>query len=118
MIGMLAALALKVGVAPKFAKAAGIGFAVVVAILLIVGLKTCYDQGVIDDHEAQRTAATLKAQQMADEDERVRQQAADNRADAIEGAIQNAVTAHPEEVRKDAGPATRAALDELRRRNR
>lgn len=61
---------------------------------------------------------TVQAERRASQDERVRQVAANNRAQAIEGALTNAVESHPEESNRTAGPASSAVLDELRRRRK
>lgn len=67
---------------------------------------------------AEQARAALDATNRADEADEALRNAAENRASDIEGAIRNAVEAHPEETNKAAGPASRAALDELRRRGR
>ena len=66
MLAPLIGLALKVGIPARFAKIAVIASLVV---LLVVGLgvaKCAYDRSVIKAHEAERDAATAKADRKAD----------------------------------------------------
>jgi hypothetical protein len=62
----LIALALKLGVPPKFAKAATIAALFVLAMSLLALGKCAYDRSIINTHEAKQEAATAKADRKAD----------------------------------------------------
>jgi hypothetical protein len=61
MMPGLIALALKLGVPARFAKAAVIATLFALALSLLVLGKCAYDKSIIDTHEAKQEAATAKA---------------------------------------------------------
>lgn len=86
-----------------------LGVGLILGGLLIAPLAHC--QGKRDGRAgllAEQRAEALKATHEADQDEQERRGAAENRADAIEGAMENASD----------GNRVDAVLDELRRRGR
>jgi hypothetical protein len=66
VIGFLAAAAMKLGVAERFAKPAGMAGAAILLLLAAWVLKSCYDARLIERHEAGQRAATAKADRKAD----------------------------------------------------
>jgi hypothetical protein len=97
-----------------------IGGVVIIALLLLAGLYKCIrDDGIRDERaraervEAERAqAATNRASAEKNAQDAA---AATNQAN-MQGAINNAVTADPQGTHRPVGPASSAALDELRRR--
>lgn len=97
----------------------------VVAVAALCGLLwTCWlrdhDRDVIDRHEAgiekQIGEATGAANETANAND-TRRQVENARADELtREAIRDAEAQHPDEVRRDSGPATRNVLGELRKR--
>lgn len=87
--------------------------------LLVWGPASCIgrQQGRAD-LLAEQALASQQATNRADEDEQGRRDANQNRADAIEGVIRNAVADDPEGTNRAAGRATSDVLNELRRRPR
>lgn len=62
----LIAIALRLGVPQRFAKAAVIAALAVLAIAALAVLKSCYDASVVRQHEAERRAAAAQADREAD----------------------------------------------------
>lgn len=79
-----------------------------------------HDRGVVKAHDAKAAATTARAVTRADRAAIAAdaQREVQRQADSAETrrAIDNAVHAKPEDVRRPAGPAVRAAADSLRRR--
>lgn len=66
MIAFLAGLAMKLGVAERFARPVGIGAVVIALLLALWALKSCYDARLIATHDAGQRAATAEADRKAD----------------------------------------------------
>lgn len=118
---VIASLALRSGLAQRTVKIGLIGLAVA---LLVGGLgiaKCTYDRNLINNHDsgvnAKALGAALNSEHAADVNAAARNEAIAADAANLQGSIENAVSAHPEAAHNSAGPATSAALDELRRRN-
>lgn len=94
MLTTLIGLALKIGVPQRFAKAAVIVTLVVAAIALFALLKSCYDDSIIDQHDATVRADTAEKDRKADGNAAVQRRADDARAvtetQEIKEAISNA----------------------------
>lgn len=73
------ALLIRLGVPERFAKAVAIGIAVMAALALLAGLKSCYDHRVIENHDARQDAANAKADRTADTHAADQRVADDNR---------------------------------------
>lgn len=120
----LIALAAKIGVPEPLRRTVAMLTAIIALTALCGLLWTCWlnkhDDTVIEQHEAgiekQIGEATNAANEAANANDTKRQ--ADNaRADEqLRGAISDAEAKHPDEVRRDAGPATRDVLGKLRQR--
>lgn len=120
MIGWIALRLVGAGVPDRFARAVAIGILVAlvaIAIVLAIGIR---DRRMIDAHDANQRAdqaeAQIEREHKADAGELAARQVDQQHAEQLKGAIDNAVTAEPEAARSGVGPATSAALDELRRR--
>jgi hypothetical protein len=96
MLSFFVGLALKVGIPQRFAKAAVIALAVIVAVAAFAGLKACYDDSIIDEHTAEQRAAVAEADRKADANSAVERRADDARAATEADEIKEAIT--------DAGP--------------
>lgn len=66
IIGVLASLALRVGVPERFARAAGLACFVVLLALLLPLAKFAYDRSVIDAHDAKQEAKLAPIIRQAD----------------------------------------------------
>ena len=91
MIAALLALAVRAGIAPRFAKPVLIALAVV---LLVVGLgvgKCAYDRSVIRDHTANERADTAVADRKADTTAAEQRRADDARATTERTEIKEAI---------------------------
>ncbi len=122
MIGLLAGGLIKAGVAEKLARPLAIGGLIV---LLVVGLgvaKCAYDANLIEDHDQAQRVESLERAREADRRAGAADVAAEARdaiqSERLEGAINNAIDQDPEAASRPVGPATGAALGELRNRAR
>lgn len=117
MSAFLTSLALKAGIPQKFAKAAGIAFAVVALIALLAIGKCSYDRSVVEDALNERNAEIAKAITKADREagaaDAERQDTFQNEQDAIEETINAEVTKDPEGAARPVGPASRGYFDSL-----
>ena len=120
MIGWIALRLAGAGVPDRFARAVAwtlIVALIAIAIVLAIGAR---DRRMIEGHDATQRADQAEAQvertQQAETGELAARKVDQANAEQVKGAIDNAVTANPEAVRAGVGPATSAALDELRRR--
>lgn len=120
MGSILATLALKSGLPQQVIK---IGLIVLAVVALVGGAgiaKCTYDRNLIANHDSGVNAGVLGAQlnseHAADTNAAARNEHIAADAANMEGTISNAVSAHPQAAGNSAGPATSAALDELRRR--
>lgn len=102
---------------------ARIGLALMLAVAALLGWRlwlSSHDRAVIAAHEARVAAAVQKraveAGGRADRADALARARANARADKIKQEIDNGIQSHPEEARRPVGPASAAALDELRRR--
>lgn len=120
MITFLAGLAIKAGLAPRFARPVVIGLLIALAIGALGIAKCTYDAGVIEDHENARQAreaqVSHQATVAADAADANAVAAAEERTETLKGAITHAVQEHPQQTARPVGPATGSVLDELRRR--
>jgi hypothetical protein len=120
VITMLAGLALRAGIAPRFARPVVIGLLIALAIGALGVAKCTYDSGVIEDHENARVAreatAAVRATGAADAADANASAAAAERTETLKGAITHAVQQNPVATARPVGPATGNVLDELRRR--
>jgi predicted Holliday junction resolvase-like endonuclease len=120
MIAMLLPLLIRMGVPQRFAKAV---LFILLAVLLVslLGIAKCsYDRSVIAKHEVKvekkiRKAET-KATKAADKKDAVVRARNDADAAKLKEKVDEAVKAHPDAVKRASGPASNAALRELRRR--
>jgi hypothetical protein len=91
MLSFLTGLALKAGVPQRFAKAAVIVAMFVAAIGGFALLKACYDDGVIDQHDANQRADTAIADRKADTKAAEERRADDARAVTESQEIKEAI---------------------------
>jgi hypothetical protein len=99
------------------------GLALMLAFAALLGWRlwlSSHDRAVVAAYEARVTAAArtrgMEAERRADRAE-VLDRAADRaRAGKMEEEIDNGIQSHPGEARRPIGPASAAALGELRRR--
>lgn len=120
VVGGIAGAIATMGVSAKAARALAWLVIVIGAALLAWFAWSAIKSNIISGHDTKVRAgnaeAQLDRQAKADEDEAPRRKADKAADDRMGKVIDNAVDAHPEAARGPVGPATRASLDELRRR--
>lgn len=101
------------------AKTAGIVALIVAAVIAILIFFAIHDHNIIKNHDARQAAevsnAVIGADRYAGENMTARDQDFSNSQAGVSGAISNAVSAKPDEVKKPVGPASQSYYDELRR---
>jgi hypothetical protein len=119
-VGLLLGLVLKSGVSQRFAKPVLYAVLLALAVAAFFGAKAIYDHNLVSSHdakqEAKATKATLKRERAANADEDRGEQHDEEQAAQLETEVQNAIQTHPVEARRSSGPASNAALGELRGR--
>lgn len=100
----LLALAIKAGIAPRFAKPVLIGLAIVLLLAALGTAKCTYDRSVIRNHTAGQDAATAKADRKADTNAATQRRADDARANTEQTEIKEAI-----DVARSTGADPRAA---------
>lgn len=125
-IAWLLPLIARAGVPERFQKLAAYA-ALILGIIVLCGLVAAawalivhrHDKQVIQNHDtvqaAQVTSAELTAERTAEANDAVRQQTRAAETQDLNAARDEAIRSHPDETAKQAGPATAAALDRLRR---
>jgi hypothetical protein len=112
----------KKGVSDKAARAMGIGALVALVAIGIALFFVIHDHNVIKNHDAKQEAkvqtAVVGADRYAGERKDARDQDFTNSQGNVSAAVNNAVAAHPAEVKKPVGPASQAYYDELRRQKK
>ena len=120
VVGGIAGAIATMGVSAKAARALAWVVLIIAAALLVWLAWSAIKSNIIGAHDAKVRAgnagAQLDRQAQADSDEAPRRKADQAADDRMGKVIDNAVDAHPEAARGPVGPATRATLDELRRR--
>lgn len=120
VVGGIAGAIATMGVSGKAARALAWIAIIVGAVLLAWFAWEAVKSSIVDGHDAKVRAgnaeAQLDRQATADEDQAPRRKADEAADDRMGKVIDNAVDAHPDAARGPVGPASRAALDELRRR--
>jgi len=93
--------------------------AAIAAVALVLGGWALLKSSIINAHDdkvaGQQAQAQLEREHQADASALNLQQRDQLVQDELQEAIDNAVQSHPAEARASAGPATSAALDQLRR---
>jgi hypothetical protein len=119
-MSLLIKLLARWGVPERFRRIAAFAALVLAALALLALVKTCVERAAVDRHEAKVAAQVAKSAQRAtetaDRNDAARQVEDAKAAILIERAIADAKARNPDQAGAAAGPVTRAALDELRRR--
>lgn len=120
MIGWIAMRLVGAGVSDRWARLVAwvlVLAAIAAVVALAIGGR---DRRMIEAHDARQNAKVLGDQleqgQKADAVELEQRGVDQVQHDQLQGAIDNATSAQPDAARGGVGPATSAALDELRRR--